>query len=399
MKQAVILVGGKGSRLGDLTENFPKPMLDINGKPFLSRLIERARANGFINILLLAGHASEHIIRQYSELTNDPNITVHIEKTAMGTGGALLDAKGLLDEKFLLLNGDSILDANWTALVPLLSKSTTMSMAIRKVDDVSQYGSVDLKGTTVRAFKEKLIDSAKAGHINAGIYAINRDKLLPHLLAPCSLETDIMPKLAKQNTLSGIELKGYFIDIGLPDTLECARSELDQKLVKPVVVFDRDNTLVHDEGYTHEVEKLKWIIGAKEAILALNNSGYLVCIVTNQAGIARGYYSEEAMHTFHQAMQKDLQKIGAHIDSFFFCPHHLDGKIKALSIACECRKPKTGMLQQLNEKFQINTKKSVMIGDADKDMQCAKDYGIKGILYNDGSVLDLVTKHQLIPNK
>lgn len=397
MKQAVILVGGKGSRLGNLTESFPKPMLDINGKPFLSRLIERARANGFINILLLAGHASEHIIRQYSELSNDPSITVHIEKTPMGTGGALLDAQDLLEETFLLLNGDSILDTNWTALIPLLSKSTTMSMAIRKVNDVSQYGSVDLEGTRVRSFKEKLLNSAKPGLINAGIYAINRDKLLPHLSAPCSLETDVMPLLAKNNTLSGLELKGYFIDIGLPDTLETARSELDKNLIKPVAVFDRDNTLIKDDGYTHKVEKLEWMPGAKDAILALNNSGYLVCIVTNQAGIARGYYSEDAMHTFHQEMQSDLQLIGAHIDSFFFCPHHPNGKIEALSIECECRKPKIGMLEQLNDKFQIDSTNSVMVGDMDKDMQCAKDYGIKGILYSEGSVFDLIASHGLLP--
>lgn len=399
MRQAVILVGGKGSRLGELTENFPKPLLDINGTPFLSRLIEKAKAQGLAKILLLAGHGFEHIIRQYNEITHDPDITVHVEKTPMGTGGALLDAMHLLEEEFMLLNGDSILDANWSGLIPQLKENFTLSMALRHVDNVSRYGSVRLDGTKVSSFNEKAATQTSEGLINAGIYAINRDKLLPYLSCPCSLETDIMPLLAKEKQISGTELQGYFIDIGLPETLELSKSELDINLTKPVVIFDRDNTLIKDEGYTYKIESLEWLTGAKEAILTLNNQGYLVCIATNQAGIARGFYREEDMNIFHQAMQSDLQEMGAHIDGFFFCPHHIDGKIAELSIACDCRKPKDGMLQQLSRKFKIHPEQSFMIGDTDKDMQCASDFGIEGLLYSEGSLLDLVNSQILAPQR
>ena len=114
----------------------------------------------------------------------------------------------------------------------------------------------------------------------------------------------------------------------------------------PPAFLDRDGTLNHDSGYTHKVEEFRWVKGAKDAIKYLNDAGYLVFIVTNQAGIARGYYDADAVEALHDWMQLELAQVGAHIDDIRYCPHHPQGKISALSRECDCRKPNPGMLQK-----------------------------------------------------
>lgn len=164
-----------------------------------------------------------------------------------------------------------------------------------------------------------------------------------------------------------------------------------QNLIK-AVFFDRDGTLNVDTGYLHRVEDFIWIEGAKEAIKYCNDLGYLVIIVTNQSGIARGYYTAEAVFEIHSWMQQELSKIGARLDDIFYCPHHVDGVIKEYSRSCDCRKPATGMLEAAIKKYGISRNDSFFVGDADTDMQCAKNAGVAGIKYTGGNLLELVKK-------
>jgi len=386
MKQAVILVGGKGTRLGALAGARPKPFVDVGGKPFIDLLISHAKCQGVQRVVLLAGHAADWINTNYQCSVPGVEVELCVEAEPMGTAGALLAAKDKLDDVFLLLNGDSILNGSWSVLFPLLESDTAVALGTRAVDDTGRYGQVVTDGKRVTDFSEK--SSGGPGEINAGIYLVRRGNLLEMLSGPASMEEDILPKLVEAGQVRAAPIGGYFIDIGLPETLETARSDLLDNLRRPAVFFDRDGTLVKDEGYTHKVENLVWMPGAVEAIRKLNDRGTAVFIVTNQAGIARGYYGETDMQEFHEAMQQELSKAGAHIDGFYYCPHHPEGAVPELTKVCGCRKPGTGMLEQAFREHLLDKSQAMLVGDNEGDMGCGEAYGIGVYHYKSGSLVD-----------
>ncbi len=151
-----------------------------------------------------------------------------------------------------------------------------------------------------------------------------------------------------------------------------------------IVFMDRDGTINEEKNYLYRTEDLVFIQGAEEAIRRLNDSGYKVVVVTNQAGVARGYYSEEDVKKLHGFMQEELKKTGAHIDCFFYCPHHpVHGTGKYLR-TCECRKPGIGMFKQAEHFFDVDIEKSWMIGDNKSDIEAGNRYGVRTILVGTG---------------
>jgi D-glycero-D-manno-heptose 1,7-bisphosphate phosphatase len=123
---------------------------------------------------------------------------------------------------------------------------------------------------------------------------------------------------------------------------------------------------------------------AREAIKACNDQGWLVIVVTNQAGIARGYYDRAAVERLHAWMQAQLHAIGAHVDAFYYCPHHPEGCVSELAIPCDCRKPKPGMLLTALRDWPIDPTRAYLIGDKPSDLEAAHRAGVRGVLY-DGS--------------
>jgi D-glycero-D-manno-heptose 1,7-bisphosphate phosphatase len=163
---------------------------------------------------------------------------------------------------------------------------------------------------------------------------------------------------------------------------------------RPAAFLDRDGVLNVDRGYTHRPDQLEWIAGAPEAVRLLNEAGYYVFVITNQSGVARGYYEETAVHQFHAHMQDALRAHGAHIDAFYYCPHHPEGVIKELAIRCRCRKPEPGMLEQAARDWPIDLDRSFLIGDKGEDLAAANTFHIRGIKFDAraGSLVDLVRK-------
>jgi len=389
MNQCVILVGGKGSRLGEITKNFPKPMLNIDDKPFIIHLIDQVKKFGFKDILLLTGH-SANIVDDYFENNIINNISIKIikEDIPLGTAGALVNAYEHLDEFFFLMNGDSIVDGNWLSIIENLDTDNDVSMALIRKKDCSRYGSVKLSGNKIIKFDEKK-NIKEEGLINAGVYCIRKKIISTLPLKKLSFEKEVLPGLVKNNRVSGLEINGYFIDIGTPDSLsEAGKTNWINE--NKAIVFDRDGTLNIDNGYTYKVEDLKWKPGAIKLIRYLNDLNILVFVATNQAGIAKGKYKESDMHLFHNEMQKHLRKEGAHIDQFYYCPYHLDGSISEYAIDSQNRKPKTGMLEEISLKWKISKENMVFIGDRDTDIQCANNFQIDSIKYNGlDNLLDL----------
>ncbi|WP_063690635.1 HAD-IIIA family hydrolase [Bradyrhizobium stylosanthis] len=385
LRQAVILVGGLGTRLGERTRLVPKPMLEVGGRPFLDTLIdELARYGVFDEIVLLAGHKAEIVETHYATAARgQTRIIVSRETEPLGTGGALVHARELLHDRFLLLNGDSLFDFNLLDLIAR-AQGGRVHMALRDGVVGDRYGRVALDGEFVRDFIAP--GAGATGPVNAGIYVVEKSVLGDIAKLPASLEQDVFPGLASRGELRGTAYRGYFIDIGIPDDFARADRELREQLRRPAVFFDRDGVLNHDSGYTFETHKLEWIEGAREAVKAVNDAGYFAFVITNQSGVARGYYEEHHVVTLHRWMADQMAEVGAHIDAFEYCPDHPDGTVARYSRVSDRRKPAPGMITDLARRFPVDMTRSMVIGDKDSDIAAARAAGLPGHLFEGGNL-------------
>ncbi len=162
--------------------------------------------------------------------------------------------------------------------------------------------------------------------------------------------------------------------------------------MKPAVFLDRDGVINKDTGYPYKKSDLIFIDGAQQAIKYLNNNNYYVFVITNQSGIARGYYTENDLHNFHNEIVTRLAKYQTVIDDFVYCPHHPNGIITPYSIQCDCRKPNTNMLSSLCDKWPIDINNSLMIGDKQSDIECATNFGINGYLFAENNLYHFLQK-------
>ncbi|ATQ43285.1 sugar phosphate nucleotidyltransferase [Caulobacter mirabilis] len=215
-RQCVILVGGLGTRLGALTRETPKPLLPVRGRPFVEWLLLKARREGFDRALLLAGHGAEVLDAWFAgdvEARVGLTLAVSREPHPLGTAGALVHAETLLEDRFLLVNGDTWFDFDWANLATAGGEAI---MALRRVAPADRYETVVLEGDRVTGLRPR--DPALVeGLINGGVYALSRS-VLEGVSAPSSLEGALLPRLAREGRLRGRVCEGSFIDIGVPES-------------------------------------------------------------------------------------------------------------------------------------------------------------------------------------
>jgi D-glycero-D-manno-heptose 1,7-bisphosphate phosphatase len=162
----------------------------------------------------------------------------------------------------------------------------------------------------------------------------------------------------------------------------CERGDVSVK--KPAVFLDRDGTINEQMGYINHLSRFVIFPGVAEAVKLLNTHEFWVIVITNQGGVARGYYPIELMHEIHALLRRSLKNEGAVIDGIFYCPHHPAGIVPEYSITCDCRKPKTGLIDQALESFDIDMTNSCMVGDRYVDVELASRLNLKGILVKTG---------------
>jgi D,D-heptose 1,7-bisphosphate phosphatase len=390
-RQVVCLVGGRGSRLGSLTDSVAKPLLPVGGRPFLDYLIHEARRFGFERLLLLAGYNSDEFVHRYAgRRDGDLAIEVAVEAAPAGTAGALLIAAPLLDQEFYLINGDSFFDFNWLNLVHAPNDDHwTMHVALARGISGDRYGRVESHGGRITKFLPK---GESALPINAGIYLARRRLLDRIRTTPCSLENDILPSLAADGELLGHEAEGSFIDVGVPDDFARGQRLMPAYMRRPAVFLDRDGVINHDDNYVHRPDQFRWIDGAIDAIRWLNDIGYYVFVVTNQAGVARGYYSEEQVRSLHAWMQEELRRSGAHIDCFEYCPFHPNAQVERYRRCSDMRKPGAGMIAKLQQDWNTDISSSCLVGDRDTDIQAAESAHIPGHKFSGGNLFEFIKK-------
>lgn len=395
--QLVVLAGGLGTRLGEMTRRTPKPLLPVRGVPFVHHLIANAARHGFRDIVVLCGYMAE----QFDALTapglfGEATVRLSVEPpTLLGTGGALRHAVGMLDERFVLMNGDTFFDLNLLDLCSDLGAGAWMRMALRRDPAAGRYGSVVLDGRRVTGFGPQG-QAANGGLINAGVYWMARRIVEEIEPGPCSLERDVFPRLVEAGRMEGRIYPGAFLDIGVPEDLARADGFIATVSRRPAAFLDRDGVLNVDHGYVHKIDDLAWIDGAEQAVKALNDAGHYVFVVTNQAGVARGYYGREDVHVLHRHMNEHLRRIGAHIDAFEYCPFHPDGCVADYALPSSRRKPEPGMLLDLMAQWPVDVDRSFLVGDKPTDLEAARAAGVRGVLFSGGNLLEFLRRSGIL---
>jgi D,D-heptose 1,7-bisphosphate phosphatase len=158
------------------------------------------------------------------------------------------------------------------------------------------------------------------------------------------------------------------------------------------VFLDRDGTINEEVGYMDSIDKLKLFANAAEAIRLINESDMKAVVITNQSGVAKGYFTEEFVRTVHEHIQEMLRERGAFIDAFYYCPHHQTEGIGVYLQSCACRKPEAGMLIEASEDLDIDFRRSYTVGDMLKDIQVGRTVGAKGILVKTGYGINTIEK-------
>jgi D-glycero-D-manno-heptose 1,7-bisphosphate phosphatase len=153
---------------------------------------------------------------------------------------------------------------------------------------------------------------------------------------------------------------------------------------KPAVFIDRDGTINEQMGYINHISRFVLLPGTAEALKILNRHGFLVIVISNQSGVARGYFPIDFVEKIHSYMKDLLQKKGAVIDEIYFCPHYEEGVVPEFSIACACRKPRTGLIEMARENFDIDMANSYVVGDSFSDIDMAHRSNLKGVLVTTG---------------
>lgn len=405
MKQAVILCGGKGTRLGAEFSHLPKPLVPVDGIPLLDRIISTAAKAGVERVILAAGHLGEMISARYAGY-NPWNIAIHthIEARPLGTAGCLHEVADLLDEQFVLLYGDVFLDFDLGALVARHEREHPVATILLRQSDHpmdSDLVEVPANSDRVTAFLPKATRDPNGVYrncSNAAVYSCSRE-MLYYIAKDVSsdIATHVFPAIlaaGKEIRAHWLEETGYVKDMGTPGRLLEVERYWRRKLAgiaarkspKPIraVILDRDGVILKDNGPSTDPDAIEFMPGALDGIKGFTGDGLDCMVATNQPWIARGLLSEDQLSAVHERIKSVVCAHGGMLLEILHSPyhpetHHGEG-IAELRRSSECRKPRPGMLFELMEHFGCDPAETVMIGDSKADILAARNAGLRSIL-------------------
>lgn len=408
--QAVIMAGGKGTRVASVNGSVPKPMLPIDGKPVLLHQVECLKRQGIFDITLTIGHLGTQIQDFFGDGQRfGVQITYVEEETPLGTAGALYYLKGKFSDDFLLINGDLIFDVDFARLMRFhKSRQSLATLLVHPNDHPYDSGIILADGDgRVNGWLTKEDERGWYQNcVNAGIHVIS-PQVLERINAPekVDLDREILKPLIRTGKVYACRTPEYVKDMGTPERIMQVEQDLQTGLVRrknlgkkqKAVFLDRDGTINQYVGFLKRIEDFQLLNGAAEAIRIINQSGYLAIVVTNQPVIARGDVTWGELDRIHHKMETLLGEQGAYIDDIFACPHHPDsgfpGEVAAYKMDCNCRKPKPGLLLQAAEKYNIDLAESWMIGDSPQDIQAGQAAGCRTAAVSESvNLLDVVKR-------
>ncbi len=377
--QAIIVCGGFGKRLGDITLKTPKPMLKIKELTVLEYIIKNLSRFGIKKVFLLCHYKYSLFKKKFhNKIFFSVEVFCVKEKKLLGSSGALFNIRKKLDKNFLFCNGDTFFDINISDLIYEHVRSEKLAfVALKKIKTKYNYDTFNLdnKNSLLQDFNNK------SKMINSGIYILSK-KIIPYLVKLGSLEKNVFIKLIKKKKISGKVYDREFLDMGRPSTFKKLPKFIDKIFTKPALFLDRDGVINKDTGYVFRKEKFIWRKNIINFIKNHNKKNFYVFVVTNQSGVGRGYYSEKDVNNLHDWMIKQIRSYGANIDKVYFAPYYKNSNFKKYRLQKNMRKPQIGTFLKAQKEFSLNLKKCYMIGDSETDLEFADNCKIKGYKLN-----------------
>lgn len=403
MRQAVILAGGKGTRLAERLNGRPKPLVDTLGVPLLQRQLDALRTSGFTDVLLLVNHAADQIEAFITKTAMEGmSITLMDDGEPRGTAGALVHTLDRLSERFLVVYGDTLFDVDlahfWQAHAHsgadaslfLHPNDHPFNSDLVEVDDTGQV--VAIHGTPHNP------NEWLPNLVNAALYVMQRDAISFWNTAPSDIARDLFPAMLRRGAhLHGYVSFEYIKDIGTPKRLDKAIGHLRAGVVararrdmpQRAVFLDRDGTINMLHGHLKRAEDLSLLPGAGAAVKQLNDAEYRVVVVTNQPVLARGETTLAELRRIHGKMEALLGREGSFIDRLYYCPHYPEagfpGEVATLKVACDCRKPAPGLIDRARAELNIDLSRSWLIGDSTADIALARARDVTSVLVRTGA--------------
>jgi len=378
MIDAVVLVGGKGSRLGNLTKNTPKPLLKINNQIFLDTIIAKLIKYKFNKIYLLCSFKKEKFFRLYNnKIIHNSKIMCIDEGDPKGTGGALYKLKNIVKRDFLLINGDTYFDIDISKLLENKFKDNICTIALTSNKKYKK----NIKINNIKINRNNQIQFSKdfSSLMNGGIYFFKKKIFKFIIKKKCSLENDILKNLIIKKKIHGIVFKEKFVDIGSHKMIKFLKKNKDF-LKQKAIFLDRDGVInrLKKNDYIKKYSEFNFLPGVIDGIKYINKKNYLVIIITNQACIGKSIISEKTLDSIHDKMKKHLKsKKNAHIDDIYYSPYYKYSNNSKYRKNEFDRKPNPGMLIKAIKKWNVNTKKSLFLGDSVIDYRLSKKMRIK----------------------
>ena len=370
-QQAVILAGGRGTRLGEIGQRMPKAMVPFDGKPFLDYLLRRLREQGFKRVLLLLGYKAEQIIDYCG---NGARFGLKIDYSVSAvdddTGRRVKLAETKIDPVFLLMYCDNYwplpFDRMWTQFV---ESDCAAQVVVYRNRDLYTKDNVSVGPEGIVDVYDKSRTASNLHGVDIGFLILKRDVLA---LLPknenVSFEAHVYPRLVAQRMLGAYETDHRYYSVSTPERLQ----ETERFLTRgPCVILDRDGVLNVRQpkaSWVTSPAQWQWLPGALDGLARLTRAGIQLVVVTNQAGIARGALSDDDLAAIYRRLREEAAAHGSEISSIYYCPHNWDS-------ACECRKPKPGMLFQAQHEYALDLSITPFVGDDDRDGVAANAAG------------------------
>ena len=411
--KVVIMAGGKGTRIASVRSDVPKPMINICGKPILEHQIDNLKACGLTDIILVIGYLGDKIKEYFGDGSKfGVNIEYFVEDHPLGTAGALFKMPQLTED-FLLLCGDVIIDVDFNRFIAFHKEHKAWaslvahpnghpydsSLLVTEIDAPKTVGGMpEDTHRVIRWMAKEDERTYYKNRVNAGIELISPELLKetmknfvprhPETPDKIDLDRDVLKPNIPSGRIFAYDTPEYIKDMGTPDRFYETEKDIESGKVharnlknkQKAIFLDRDGTINKMVDFVTKPEQFELIEGAAEAIKAINKSGYLAIVVTNQPVIARGDCTFEDLQTIHDKMETELGKVGAFVDAIYVCPHHTDkgfeGERPEYKCNCDCRKPKPGLLLQAAKDFNIDLSESYMIGDSHRDVEAGENAGV-----------------------
>lgn len=415
--KAVIMAGGRGTRISSVARDIPKPMIRIEGKPVLEHEIACLKSQGFTDLIITVSHLGDIIMDYFgdgsgvSPVTGEPfgvSIEYYFEKEPLGNAGALFRLKDKLTEDFLLLNADAIFDVDFNRFVAFHKEKGGLATLFTHPNS-HPYDSglilADENGAVEQWLtKEDVRPAYYRNRVNAGLHVLSPKVLDVEVTTPkVDLDRQLLKPLAGTGRMFCYDSPEYVKDMGTPERYEAVCRDFREGRVQArnlrnqqkAVFLDRDGTINRYVGFLRSEEEFELLPGVAQAIGRINASGYLAVVVTNQPVIARGEVTVPELQNIHNKMETLLGYEGVYVDAIYYCPHHphkgYEGEIPELKFDCDCRKPKPGMLLKAAEDYNIDLASSWMIGDGENDVKAGIAAGCKTALIGEGDFGQTVT--------